>query len=87
MNETIDWWDTIKKMTKEELISQILSLGGKFIVVRADASDSYTEVDYKGWTIKAAGLTLIDAYKHALDAIYWIKEDFADSPPNIIVSI
>ena len=74
-------------MTKEELVSQILFLGANFIIIRTDASDSYAEVNYKGWTIKAAGLTLVDAYKYALDAIYWIKEDFADSSPNVIVSI
>lgn len=80
-------WDIIEKMSKEELISNIINFGGRFIILHSDASDSYVEIDYKGCTIKAAGQSLIDAYKHSLDAIYMIMEDFSDFPPNTIYSI
>ena len=75
------------KMNKEELISNIINFGGIFVILHSDASDSYIEIDYKGWTIKAAGQSLIDAYKHALDAICVVREDFSSYPPSTIYSI
>ena len=89
MSDTInnDSWDIINKMSKKELVEQIISFGGKLLTIKSDASDSHVDMEYKGWTIKASGQTLIDAYKHVLDAIYCIRNDFADFSPNVIYSI
>ena len=80
-------WNIIEKMSKEELISNIINFGGRFVILHSDASDLYIEIDYKGWTIKASGQSLIDAYKYSLDAICMVKEDFSCYPPNTIYSI
>ena len=81
------WFDEIKNMTTEELIARILFLGGNFLKLRSDALDSYVEVNYHGWTIKASGTNIESAYRHALDGIYFVKEEFKDNTPNTIVAI
>ena len=81
------WWDEINSMTTEQLVKRILFLGGTFVNVKSDASDAHVDVKYCGWTIKAAGESLQTAYKHALDSIYWVREDFSSATPNTIVSI
>ena len=92
INDKVDsvndyWWDEINNMTKEQLVQRILSLGGIFTEIKADASDAHVDVKYCGWTINAAGESLKTAYKHALDSIYWIREEFASATPSTIVSI
>lgn len=87
-NEVNDyWWNEINNMTTEELVKRILLLGGSFTKIKTDASDAHIDVKYCGWTINAAGENLQTAYKHALDSIYWIREEFASATPNTIVSI